>query len=194
MAKIISSAVLRTNLHHRPAPSLFYFPGLTCGPLYDPQLFSFSKRLESLHSDILNEYKDLRKRQSSGSDYVDKQEHKLHSGQWDWNSFVQKGELVNESFSSCPVTASFLISLSSPKLMTGTPFSFSFFSTLKRQSKISAHCGPCNIRIRCHFPLVVPEGDCGMQVGEEIVQWIPGKPVFFDDSFEHHGMKQFLLV
>jgi aspartate beta-hydroxylase len=48
--------------------------------------------------------------------------------------------------------------------MSQTPFSFSFFSTLAGNSEISPHYGPCNLRIRCHFPLIVPSGDCGMEI------------------------------
>ena len=58
-----------------------------------------------------------------------------------------------------------------PSLMTDTPFSFAFFSTMGRISEIAPHCGPCNVRIRCHFPLVVPNGDLGMEVGGVRTHW-----------------------
>ena len=70
--------------------------------------------------------------------------------------------------------------------MTQTPFSFTFFSTLKGQSSIASHYGPCNLRLRCHFPLIVPpEGDCGMEVGGHKFRWEVGRAVFFDDCYEH---------
>ena len=99
--------------------------------------------------------------------------------------------------------------------MSQTPFSFSFFSTLAGQSEISPHYGPCNLRIRCHFPLIVPPGDCGMEIaGKQVfcyqqierltfmitfilylkVQWTPGKPVFFDDCYQHRGNYIFSLL
>ena len=40
--------------------------------------------------------------------------------------------------------------------MAGTPFSFCFFSTLHAGAEIAAHSGPCNLRLRCHLPLIVP--------------------------------------
>lgn len=50
--------------------------------------------------------------------------------------------------------------------MSQTPFSFAFFSTLRPNAEIKPHFGPCNLRIRCHFPLIVPSnGDVGMEVG-----------------------------
>jgi hypothetical protein len=80
-----------------------------------------------------------------------------------------------------------LESLKAPSLMTQTPFSYAFFSTLAPGAKIAAHTGPCNLRIRCHLPLIVPEGDCGMTVGGKTVKWEEGSPLFFDDCYEHHG-------
>ncbi len=41
--------------------------------------------------------------------------------------------------------------------MLGTPFSFSFYSTLHAQSAIAPHSGPSNLRLRCHLPLIVPK-------------------------------------
>ncbi len=72
--------------------------------------------------------------------------------------------------------------------MVGTPFSFAFHSVLGAHSTIAPHFGPCNLRIRCHFPLIVPSGtNLGMEIGGKSVQWQAGKPIFFDDSYEHRG-------
>ena len=89
-------------------------------------------------------------------------------------------------------------------LMTDTPFSFSFFSCMGGGSTIAPHFGPVNLRLRCHFPLIVPAAattpitttttttvastttaTIGMQVGSEVVQWEAGKALVFDDTFEH---------
>jgi hypothetical protein len=35
-AKILASKILRTNIHHRPFPTLFYFPGLNSKPFHNP--------------------------------------------------------------------------------------------------------------------------------------------------------------
>mmetsp|Transcript_21651 Transcript_21651/g.29812 ORF Transcript_21651/g.29812 Transcript_21651/m.29812 type:complete len:114 (-) Transcript_21651:187-528(-) len=69
--------------------------------------------------------------------------------------------------------------------MSQTPFSFAFFSILKRNSEISPHYGPCNLRIRCHLPLIIPSGDVGMEIAGHKVNWSVGKPLFFDDCYEH---------
>lgn len=58
---------------------------------------------------------------------------------------------------------------------------------------ISPHYGPCNLRIRCHFPLIVPKEEdnndnnlCGMTIGGENIKWKQGEPIFFDDCYEHN--------
>ena len=131
------------------------------------------------------------------SDYSD--EHKLHTGDWDWNSYIQKGSVMESFASSCPVTVSVLEGLSHTpsgnddesgeqvsSLVKGMPFSYAFFSTLGPKSEIAAHYGPTNLRIRCHLPLVVPEGgNCGIEIGGETHVWEVGKPLFFDDCFLH---------
>lgn len=186
LATILQSAVCRTRVKLRPAPSLFYFPGLSTKPVFDPSQFSWTKELEGKRDVMLAEYRKLRARHPE-SDYVTKEEHKLHEGKWDWNSYIVKGKRQAEFALHCPKTVEFLESLDSPTLMHGTPFSFAFFSTLHPHSKIAAHYGPCNLRIRCHFPLTVPStGNCGMQVGDETVIWKEGKPVIFDDCYQHN--------
>lgn len=140
------------------------------------------------------EYQEIRKSMSGKSDYsLAADEHKLHNGGWDWNSYILKGKRQTEFAVRCPRTVEILESFrGNAGLMSQTPFSFAFFSTLKSGANIAPHYGPCNLRIRCHFPLIVPpvdatgESDCGMQVGDTVVKWEVGKPIFFDDCYSHH--------
>jgi hypothetical protein len=91
----------------------------------------------------------------------------------DWNSFILKGKVQPEFVQSCPATVAFFQRFrhnygepshataakggqGSIRLMTDTPFSFAFFSTLHPQTTIAPHHGPSNIRLRCHLPLTVP--------------------------------------
>jgi len=46
------------------------------------------------------------------------------------------------------------------------------------------HTGPTNCRIRAHLGLVVPPGPL-IRVTNETREWIEGKFIIFDDSFEH---------
>ena len=73
--------------------------------------------------------------------------------------------------------------------MNRVPFAYAFFSTLHGKSSIDAHCAPANLRLRVHYPLIVPDTDdveqCGMRVGDTKVRWEEGVPLLFDDSYEH---------
>ena len=48
--------------------------------------------------------------------------------------------------------------------------------------------GPTNRKLRCHLPLIVPEGGlCRLRVGDQTVTLEEGKCYLFDDSFEHEA-------
>ena len=52
-------------------------------------------------------------------------------------------------------------------------------------SNIDPHCGPTNLRLRCHLPLIVPSG-CGINVAGETREWKEGELMVFDDAYEHY--------
>jgi aspartate beta-hydroxylase len=70
--------------------------------------------------------------------------------------------------------------------MTGTPFSYTFFSTMQPKTSIRAHYGATNIKLRCHFPLFVPE-EAFLRVAADPRPWEEGKMIVFDDSYEHEA-------
>ena len=70
--------------------------------------------------------------------------------------------------------------------MTGTPFSYTFYSTMSPQATIAPHYGACNLKLRCHFPLFVPE-ESYLRVADDPRPWEEGKMMIFDDSFEHEA-------
>lgn len=186
-ATIVQSGLLRTNARYRPSPTLFSFPGLRGLPVWPTNFFAeHAQKLQTHYDAILDEYRKIEKMRAS--DYLEG-DHALINGKWDWHSYALKGRRQADFAALCPTTTSLLESFSSPRLMLGTPFSYAFFSTLHPGSKISPHSAPCNLRVRCHFPLVVPQNvsveECGMRVGEETLQWKAGEPIFFDDAFEH---------
>lgn len=82
---------------------------------------------------------------------------------------------------ACPLTASVLASR--PEFNT-VIFGSHFYSRLAPGTRLSAHCGPSNFRLRCHLGLVVPDG-CRIRVGSETRAWRAGECLVFDDSYEH---------
>ena len=102
--------------------------------------------------------------------------------------------------------------LDKENMLFGTPFAFSFFSTLHGNSSIKAHSGPMNLRLRMHLPLIVPSknphddltsttvppsgrgGDgssasrrprTGIQVADQVREWHEGSAIVLDDSYVH---------
>jgi aspartate beta-hydroxylase len=210
-ANIFKSAICRTNTSgiYRPAPSLFFFPGLKARPWWRARDLPVARILEENFPAIREEYLALEEETQNGyklkadaaSDYaMKKSEHALHQGDWDWVSYISKGVKQDRFRSLCPRTAEALDEAHS--LMCSTPFDYTFFSVLGAGASIAAHHAPCNLRIRCHLPIIVPEEPslqspssspdrgagrpkCGMRVGGEARPWVEGKCSVFDDSFEH---------
>ncbi|CAH0479944.1 unnamed protein product [Peronospora belbahrii] len=195
-AALIRSALCLTTAKPRPSPTLFCFPGLPSTPWHDTTTFDWIQRLEANRDVITNEYLKLYKQRNllaknpSNDNGLNNQEHQLHQGQWDWLSYVTQGRRQADFAIQCPKTVEILETI--PGLMTNIPFAYAFFSILKPESSIKAHSAPCNLRLRCHFPLFVPEG-CGIRVGNETRQWKEGKAFVLDDAFDHevwhHGKK-----
>eukprot|EP00027_Filamoeba_sp_ATCC50430_P018066 CAMPEP_0168565810 /NCGR_PEP_ID=MMETSP0413-20121227/14061_1 /TAXON_ID=136452 /ORGANISM="Filamoeba nolandi, Strain NC-AS-23-1" /LENGTH=143 /DNA_ID=CAMNT_0008597741 /DNA_START=195 /DNA_END=623 /DNA_ORIENTATION=+ len=106
----------------------------------------------------------------------------VQSGAWKTFYFYNQGTRDNDNCNRCPITAKLLDSI--PLLMTGCGLGYAYFSILKPGTHISAHCGPANIRLRCHLPLKVPS-NCCMRVDNEKREWVEGQCLLFDDSFDH---------
>lgn len=106
----------------------------------------------------------------------------IPSGKWKVFSLYNQGRINEENCAKCPLTVHFLSTI---KLaMQDHVFGNALFSVLQPGSCIEPHTGPCNYRLRCHLPLIVPSG-YSIKVGRDISMWEEGKLVIFDDSFVH---------
>jgi aspartyl/asparaginyl beta-hydroxylase (cupin superfamily) len=70
-----------------------------------------------------------------------------------------------------------------------------YFSKLKSNTRVNEHCGPSNVRWRCHLPLLVPKSCSESRlcvglpgVNEQTMRWEEGVPILFDDSFLHSAV------
>ena len=179
------------GLPYRPNPTLFFFPGLESRPVWSqedveryPEAASFVSALRDNAKAIRDEYLSLKEDRGPVSDYAAGEHEKLHSGDWQWFSFIkggEPGEREAELRERCPVTARLL---NSSVVQRGVPFAYSFFSAMRggigsgvgsgdgvgngvggdpggtgvaaAGVHIRPHCSPCNLRLRVHLPLVVP--------------------------------------
>ena len=179
---------MRTNVHHRPFPTLLLFPGITQKPYHNPDDFEFVKDFQANTDVIKKEYQALRKAYGEKDDYIKHDgEHTLNNGEWHWMNYVTKGIKQSGFFKKyCPLTTQILEESVGKHLMTGTPFSYTFFSTMKPKTSIAAHYGATNLKLRCHFPLFVPE-ESYLRVAGDPRPWQVGKMIIFDDSYEHEA-------
>ena len=202
-------SLLRTSVQ-RPRPSLLFLPGLRSLPFwtqydansqtnrvaYQDKTVSWAVEHLQANVDIIRAEYDKVAR-SLKSDYQTDTEHTLHEGAWDWHSYMLKGKIQGHFCTHFPETSAILQTLRDEgQLFEGTPFGYSFFSTLHPQSKISAHTAPMNLRVRIHLPLKVPAAlsaaasvpsrpACGIRVGTVEREWLTGQALVLDDSFEH---------
>ena len=207
--ELLQSAICVPNIKgiSRPKPSLFYYPGINSKPLYNYDISQSSKsdslnaslsviatELKDNYSVILNEYHNLRSVRKN--DYkLATDEHKLHQGEsWEWNSYILKGKRQADFAIHCPKTVEILESFQRPTLMSDVPFSYTFFSTLGKNTHIDSHYGPCNLRLRCHFPLIVPPGDCAMLLADQKFSWKEKEAIFFDDTYLHSGIYYHIIL
>lgn len=122
----------------------------------------------------------------------------LHSGTWDWHSYILNGARNDAFRERCPKTAEVVDDLDREGMLFGTPFGFCFFSTLHGRSSIRAHSGPMNLRLRVHLPLVVPKKSedtpakgssgrpaMGIRVADQMREWHEGSSIVLDDSYVH---------
>lgn len=62
------------------------------------------------------------------------------------------------------------------------------YSLLPAKTKINPHKGYSKMILRCHLPLIVPQGEkCGIKVGDKVHYWKTGELVIFDDSYTHEA-------
>jgi aspartate beta-hydroxylase len=163
----------------RPADPLqrprTYFPGLTARPWHDPADFDFPPLIEASAASIREELLDL----LAGETFVPYRPDLALQGEWTTYMLWSFGLPFRENLARCPRTAALLDSL--PVAHTA---GLTYFSALGPGTRVAAHCGPTNTRLRCHLGIIVPAG-CAIRVGSTSRSWEEGRCIVFDDSFEH---------
>jgi predicted ATP-grasp superfamily ATP-dependent carboligase len=161
-----------THADQRPGR---YFPGLAAKPCHDPGDFPWRSVLENDFESIRAEVQEAR------ASARFRPHHQKLTDQGDWNTlyFYSGNRRLDQGNAVCPRIAHALTDL--PRAGNDGQ---AYLSVLSGKTHIKPHCGPTNVRLRCHFGIDVPDACC-IRVASEIVRWETGRCLFFDDSFEH---------
>ncbi|MFU8815306.1 MAG: aspartyl/asparaginyl beta-hydroxylase domain-containing protein, partial [Pseudomonadales bacterium] len=149
-----------------------YFPGLTARPLHDPVAFPWRSLLEDNFACIRDEVTAARAR----SPFKPHHQNLADQGAWDTLYFYTGNRRIAESHALCPKISRIVREL--PRAGNDAQV---YLSTLSGRTHIKAHCGPTNVRLRCHFGIEVPAA-ARIRVGADTVPWEAGRCLFFDDS------------
>jgi aspartate beta-hydroxylase len=162
----------------RGAPAGAVYPDIDSTPFHDPGQFEIVADLEANYEVIREEALALDcGRFQRESEQIDR------TGSWDVAFLHERGRRNKEVCDACPVTASTIERHRTIRTHAG----LSYFSRMRGDAHIAAHRGPTNLRLRCHLGILVPEGDCGIRVGDELGRWEQGRCIVFDDRYDHEA-------
>jgi aspartate beta-hydroxylase len=154
------------------------YPNLPGQPWHDPADFPLVAYLESNYAAIRDEILGLAparfQRESEGI---------RRTGDWDVVFLYERGRRHDDICAACPVTTRGVESYPTVRTSAGLIYA----SRMRGCTHIAAHRGPTNLRLRCHFAIKVPDGDCAIRVGTETRGWEEGRCLVFNDFFEHEA-------
>lgn len=159
-------------------PNLSFYPGLRAQPFHDARRFAIVPRLEAAVPEILRELGAL-----EDAAFHEESEPIARRGSWEVLMLFERGRKHEENCARAPVATQIVEAGATVRTLAG----LTYFSRLAAGAQIAPHRGPTNLRLRCHLPLEIPEGDCALRVGGETRTWETGRCLVFDDSFEHEA-------
>ena len=136
--------------------------------------FPFTEILENNWEAIRQEYYEIH---DQLEDWVEKDLYEQGWKVFKIFDFPHGGPLT-QGVKQCPVTAKIVESHIPTHGAVG-------FSILAPGTVIKPHVGYSGEFLRCHLGLEIPQGDCALQVEEEIYRWNEGKAFIFDDRVIH---------
>ncbi|MBB37208.1 MAG: hydroxylase [Hirschia sp.] len=173
-------------------PTRYHYPDLPQRAVYDRSEFEWASALEAQTDMIRSELLGLLPREAGFRPYLEASDETIRLrdsalvNNPDWSAYYlwKQGELQDDAKRSCPRTIEALQSAPLDHLTGQAPSVL--FSVLKPGAYIPPHNGMLNTRLICHLPLIVPD-NCGIRIGNDIINWREGELVIFDDSVEHEA-------
>lgn len=150
------------------------------GPFHDPAAFPFVARLEAMFAAVRDDYLGLAAGEMVESpDSLSAVDGVYDERGWRWYSLAGVGTPaeLEAHCARCPAAAAACDAV--PGLVNAG------FSKLLPGTHLYPHQGELRHVLRCHLPLVVPDGDAAIAFGDDVRRWQPGRCLVFDDTFEH---------
>lgn len=137
---------------------------------------SFAPVLEQHWRTIRDEFHGIR------DELVDWFERELYGEGWKVFGLFDfpHGRPIASNVARCPATAALIIEHAPRHGAAG-------FSVLAPRTRIRPHVGYQGNFLRCHLGLDVPDGDCGLRVGDVTRRWQEGHVLVFDDRADHEA-------
>lgn len=131
-------------------PNVLYVPGLRSQPFWSSsdEFLHVTNLFERQWAFIAQEFESVYGHTNAGWN-----RNSSKTGAWSVFYFYNQGVRMNENCRRCPRTAALVDSLSS--FMKLNVFGNALYSVLESGTTISEHCGPCNVRIRCHLGTII---------------------------------------
>lgn len=178
----------------RQRPKFFFMPDLPEGPYHDPALQPWCSLLQQNWLRIRQEACQVLAEDTGFESFLGLQPGQLApqyvSGAsatpaWDAFFFYRHGQRFDANHQRCPVTSALLEEMELCRIANQAPEIC--FSLLRAQSSIMPHYGVTNTRLVFHLPLVVP-ADCALNIVDgESHAWVEGRPMMFDDTYQHEA-------
>ena len=131
------------DVTHRP--NVLFVDGIESVPWWNAESFpANTDLLEKNYENILDEYENVA---SSSSGWV---RNTTEAGRWKAFFLINHGCRVSDNCHRCPKTVD-LVETCLQNVMTDCVFGNVFFSVVEAGTRISEHCGPANVRVRCHL-------------------------------------------
>jgi aspartyl/asparaginyl beta-hydroxylase (cupin superfamily) len=166
----LAGAPVRAPRDQRMQPRLFYLSGLDEPAWWDPALFECTKILEEAWPKIHDEVRALMA--ETWSPYSPQVR-----GWTAYHFYDVRGRQHDDHIARCPETWRVVSSLPRARNV--------YFSRLAPGTFIAPHHGPTNASLVGHLGVVVPPGDCKLEVAGGAREWTAGKCMIFDDTYLH---------
>jgi len=154
------------------------YPDVAMQAEFDPAEFPIVSALEKAFQSIKEEIHDL-----EASLFFSEAEPIERTGKWEVLFFYERGRRNVMNCARCPTISGILDDYDPMRTLVGSIYA----SKLHPNTHVRNHFGPTNVRLRCHLGIQVPDSDCGLLCGGQILRWKAGKCIVFNDALEHEA-------